>query len=64
MPEDKIRLFALAKSLGVEPKWLLDLCQRSGIGARNMLSELDSEQQHAIQELLNRGGDDPPSITL
>lgn len=56
MPQEKIRVYALARELNMESKDLLDICRDANISVRNQLSNLEPEQRDLIIEMVRRGG--------
>jgi translation initiation factor IF-2 len=53
--KEKIRVFALAKSLNVTSKDLLEYCRELGYAVNNQLSSLDPEQADALTQRAQRG---------
>src|SRR5437868_2026443 len=51
-----VRIYFLARELGVESKDLLDLCRQAGFDVKNQLSSLDPEQRDEVERLVKRGG--------
>lgn len=49
MEAEKVRVYVLARELGVEAKDLVDLCKRFGIDIKNQLSSVDLEQAARIR---------------
>lgn len=56
MPQDKIRVYALARELNMDSKDLLDICRGANIDVRNQLSSLEPEQRDQIVEMIRSGG--------
>ena len=56
LQKEKVRIFALARELGMESKALLALCQEHGIDVKNQLSTLEPDQRDAVEQLVKRGG--------
>jgi hypothetical protein len=54
MAEGKIRVYVLARELGLPTPVVLDMARRLGYTVINQLSELDAEQCTAIAEALAR----------
>jgi translation initiation factor IF-2-like protein len=52
--EETIRVYALARHLGVDTKLVLAACQQAGIGAKNSVSSLDASQRAIIERLIGR----------
>src|SRR3954463_7601482 len=52
---EKMRVYALAKTLDVESKLLLDYCKELGYDIKNQLSSLDADQVEAVTERVKRG---------
>src|SRR5436305_11884804 len=50
-----MRVYALAKSLDVESKTLLDYCKELGYDVKNQLSSIDPDQAAALTERVKRG---------
>ncbi len=61
MPQDKVRVYVLARELNMESKDLLDLCQQANIDVKNQLSSLDPEQRDLLVDLVRKGGTAPSS---
>ncbi|MEZ6140241.1 MAG: translation initiation factor IF-2 N-terminal domain-containing protein [Zavarzinella sp.] len=51
-----VRVFALAKSLNVDTKDLLEYCKELGFDVKNNLSSLEAEQVDQLKDRLNKGG--------
>lgn len=60
MESDGVRLYRIARERNVEPKLLVDICQRAGIPVKNQLTKLSPAERQAVERLLNERGDDPP----
>ena len=56
MPQEKIRVYALARELNLDSKVLVDICREANIEVRNQLSSLEPEQRDLIVEMVRRGG--------
>jgi translation initiation factor IF-2 len=54
--KDKVRIFALARELGMESKDLLNLCRENGIDVKNQLSTIEPEVRDAVVALVKRQG--------
>ncbi len=55
----KIRIFALARDLGLDSKVLIDLCEEAGVKLRNALATISEEERDTIVEYIrSRGGQD------
>ncbi len=52
----KIRVFELAKSLGLETKAVLDYCRDLGYDVKNQLSSLETDQVDALKQRIAKGG--------
>src|SRR2546425_11521186 len=59
LPQDKVRVYVLARELNMESKDLLDLCQKANIDVKNQLSSLDPEQRDLLVELVRKGATAP-----
>jgi translation initiation factor IF-2 len=59
LPQEKVRVYILARELNMESKDLLDLCQRANIDVKNQLSSLDPEQRDLLVELVRKGATAP-----
>src|SRR5947209_17487802 len=59
LPQDKVRVYILARELNMESKDLLDLCQKANIDVKNQLSSLDPDQRDLLVELVRQGGTAP-----
>jgi translation initiation factor IF-2 len=53
--KDKVRIYALAKTLGVDSKIILDHCVELGIEAKNQLSNLEQDQADLIETRIKQG---------
>ena len=53
--KEKVRIFALARELGMETKDLLVLCQQNGLDVKNQLSTIEPEVRDQILQLVKRG---------
>jgi ribosomal protein S13 len=58
MMENKTRVYALARSLGIDTDRVLVLCEKAGINAMNGLSSLDDAQCKRVTRLIERNGPD------
>ena len=54
--KDKVRVFALARSLGVDSKTIIDICKGMGFDVKSQLASLEPEQVDALKARLGRGG--------
>ena len=54
--KEKVRIFALARELGIETKDLMTLCHQHGIDAKNQLSTIEPEVREQIVLLVKKGG--------
>ena len=52
----KIRVFELAKTLGLETKAVLDYCRDLGYDVKNQLSSLETDQVDALKQRIAKGG--------
>src|SRR5207248_3924252 len=52
---EKMRVYALAKTLDVESKTLLDYCKELGYDVKNQLSSIDPDQAAALTDRVKRG---------
>ncbi len=57
--KEKVRIFALARELGMETKDLLVLCQQHGLDVKNQLSTIEPEVRDQILQLVKRGSAKP-----
>jgi translation initiation factor IF-2 len=55
LPQEKVRIYILARELGMESKDLLTLCQQHGIDVKNQLSSIDPEVRDQVVQLVKRG---------
>ncbi len=55
----KIRLFALARELGLDSKVLLELCDEAGVPLRNALATITPEERDKIVAHVGRRGESP-----
>ena len=52
----KVRVFELAKTLGLESKAVLDYCRDLGYDIKNQLSSLEPDQVDALRTRMSKGG--------
>ncbi|HCP11937.1 MAG TPA: translation initiation factor IF-2, partial [Planctomycetaceae bacterium] len=52
----KIRIFALARDLGLDSKVLIDLCEEAGVKLRNALATISEEERDIVVAYLRRKG--------
>ncbi len=67
--KDKVRVFALARGLGVDSKTIIDICKGLGFDVKSQLASLEPEQVDALKQRLARGPKAPaepvkPAATL
>ncbi len=56
----KIRIFALARDLGLDSKVLIDLCEQAGVKLRNALATISEEERDTVVAYIrNKGGAAP-----
>jgi translation initiation factor IF-2 len=55
LPQEKVRIYILARELSMESKDLLTLCQQHGIDVKNQLSSIDPEVRDQVVQLVKRG---------
>jgi len=53
--KEKVRVFALARGLGVDSKTIIDLCKSMGFEVKSQLASLEHEQVDALKQRLARG---------
>jgi translation initiation factor IF-2 len=53
--KEKVRVFALARTLGVDSKTLIDLCKSLGFDVKSQLASLEPEQVDALKQRIARG---------
>jgi translation initiation factor IF-2 len=53
--KEKVRVYQLARELNVDTKILLDLCKQAGFDVKNQLSNLETEQRDALEQMVKRG---------
>ena len=53
--KEKVRVFALARTLGVDSKTLIDLSRNLGFDVKSQLASLEPEQVEALKQRLARG---------
>jgi translation initiation factor IF-2 len=57
----KIRIFALARDLGLDSKVLIDICEEAGVKLRNALATISEEERDQIMAFIRkRGGSAEP----
>src|SRR5437763_8939810 len=59
LPNEKVRVYALARELNVDTKILLDLCKQAGFDVKNQLSNLEPEQRDALEVMMKKGAAAP-----
>ncbi|MCA9066316.1 MAG: translation initiation factor IF-2 N-terminal domain-containing protein, partial [Planctomycetaceae bacterium] len=52
----KIRIFALARDLGLDSKVLIDICEKAGVQLRNALATITEEERDRIVAYIRDGG--------
>src|SRR5206468_227492 len=57
-----VRIFALARELGMESKALLTLCQQNGIDVKNQLSTLEPELRDVVVDLVRKDKTASPGV--
>jgi translation initiation factor IF-2 len=55
LPNEKVRVYQLARELNLDTKILLDMCKQAGFDVKNQLSNLEPEQRDALVEIVKRG---------
>ncbi len=64
----KIRIFALARDLGLDSKVLIDLCEEAGVKLRNALATISEEERDQVVAYIKKkgttGAGDAPSADL
>ena len=55
LSKEKVRVYQLARELGVDSKELVDLCKTQGFDVKSHVSALDPEQKDLLVELLKKG---------
>ena len=55
LPQEKVRIYILARELDMESKDLLTLCQQHGIDVKNQLSSIEPEVRDQVVQLVKRG---------
>jgi Translation initiation factor IF-2, N-terminal region len=63
----KVRVYALAHLLDVQPEQILAACREAGIHAKNSLSSLNESEQKTVQQRIGRkpsddGGETQPAL--
>ncbi|HEY7315372.1 MAG TPA: translation initiation factor IF-2 [Gemmataceae bacterium] len=56
MQTEKVRIYVLARELGMESKDLLTLCRQNGIDVKNQLSAIEPEMRDQVVELVQKRG--------
>ncbi|HWG46576.1 MAG TPA: translation initiation factor IF-2 [Gemmataceae bacterium] len=54
MQKEKVRIFALARELGIETKDLMTLCRQNGIDVKNQLSTIEPEVRDQVVQLVQK----------
>lgn len=58
----KIRIFALAKELGIDSKELIEYCNQAGVKAKNSaLASISPEQRDVVVNYIEQQGESPPA---
>jgi len=66
----KIRIFALARDLGLDSKVLIELCEEAGVKLRNALATISEEERDQVVAYIRRKGtstsvsSEPPSVEV
>jgi translation initiation factor IF-2 len=55
----KIRIFALARDLGLDSKVLIDLCEEAGVRLRNALATISEEERDQVVAYIRKKGSAP-----
>ncbi len=55
LSKEKVRVYQLARELGVDSKELVDLCKTQGFDVKSHVSALDPEQKDLLVDLLKKG---------
>jgi len=55
----KIRIFALARDLGLDSKVLIDLCEEAGVRLRNALATISEEERDQVVAYIRKKGTTP-----
>ncbi len=55
----KIRIFALARDLGLDSKVLIDLCEEAGVKLRNALATISEEERDQVVAYIRKKGASP-----
>jgi translation initiation factor IF-2 len=55
LPNEKVRVYQLARELNLDTKILLDMCKQAGFDVKNQLSNLEPEQRDVLLEIVKRG---------
>ena len=58
----KIRIFALARDLGLDSKVLIELCEEAGVKLRNALATISEEERDRIVEYVRNRGEKPEPV--
>jgi translation initiation factor IF-2 len=53
--KDKVRVFALARNLGVDSKTVIDLCKSMGFDVKSQLASLEPDQVDALKQRVAKG---------
>ena len=57
----KIRIFALARDLGLDSKVLIDLCEEAGVKLRNALATISEEERDQVVEYIRKNKKGAPA---
>ena len=57
----KIRIFALARDLGLDSKVLIEICEEAGVKLRNALATISEEERDQIVEFIRKRGSSAPA---
>ncbi len=57
----KIRIFALARDLGLDSKVLIDICEEAGVKLRNALATISEEERDQVVDFIKRRQSSPAS---
>ncbi|MBO0697552.1 MAG: translation initiation factor IF-2 N-terminal domain-containing protein, partial [Zavarzinella sp.] len=60
----KVRVFELAKTLGLDTKAVLDYARDLGYDVKNQLSSLEPDQADAVKQRITKGGRPGPATAV
>ena len=54
--KEKVRVFALARQMGVDSKTVIDICRSLGFDVKSQLASLEADQVETLKQRIAKGG--------